>query len=188
MKLAARRILWGKTSNAGQFCVTPDYVLLSSDTLQPFLDGLKETIDEFYPSDASGEAEGFEARFSDMAKIVSQLHFDRLTDLLAQTKGKVVFGGMTTKDKLTSRGAPVHKIALTVVVFDNPGWQDDALMATENFGPVLPIVVIPAPSPERMLHQALDFIRSRDCPLVLYAFSQNDDVKELSELLGLEIC
>jgi aldehyde dehydrogenase (NAD+) len=65
------------------------------------------------------------------------------------------------------------------------GWeavQRDSLMEGENFGPVLPIVVLPEES--EGLEGACEFIRKRDHPLVLYAFTENDETKELSTSLS----
>lgn len=153
MKLAARRLLWGKTVNAGQTCVAPDYILIPKEAQSLLVEELRTVYKEFYPSGAK-ESDSF-------SRIISSRHFQRLSRLLAETKGNVVFGGDTDEDS---------KYIGPTVVENVTG--DDSLMSEELFGPILPIV------PVDSIQQAIDFINARDHPLALYVFSNDAKVKQ----------
>ena len=119
--VAARRIAWGRYLNAGQTCVSPDYVLVERRVAERFVGALKAAINEFYGSDPVSSP--------DFARIVNDRHFTRLAGLLASHGGEVVLGGAT--DPATRFIAPT--------VVRNPSW-DSPLMAEEIFGPILAVV------------------------------------------------
>ena len=114
IKLAARRILWGKVINAGQTCVAPDYILVPRLFQDTFVQALTEVYEEFYP-DAEKRAAASDDAFSRL--ITPQAH-ERVVGLLERTKGKIVFGGEVDKNK--------KFIAPTVVKDVGP---DDSLMS-----------------------------------------------------------
>ncbi|KAH9916496.1 aldehyde dehydrogenase [Amylocystis lapponica] len=152
LKTAARRILWGAFSNAGQICATPDYVLVPRYFQDTFVDALQESYAEFYPTDP---------RKSDsLSRIITTQHTERLKRLLDNTKGKIVAGGEV--DVETKYVAPT-------IVRDVGG--DDSLMNDEVFGPILPIV------PVEDVDEAIEFIRGKPHPLVLYVFSKDAKFK-----------
>ncbi|KAJ8488349.1 hypothetical protein ONZ51_g3592 [Trametes cubensis] len=148
IKMAAKRILWGRFSNSGQICVCPEYVLVPAHFQDTFVDAIKETYQSFFP-------EGPENSKS-FARIVTEAHAARIKRLLDETKGKIVVGGQTDVSK--------RYIAPTVVR-DVTG--DDSLMSEEIFGPVLAIV------PVKDVDEAISFIRARDYPLAVYVFSHD---------------
>jgi len=152
MMLAARRVMWGKTVNAGQTCVAPDYILIPKEGQAKFVEALEKVYKEFYP-DGALKSDSF-------SRIISPRHFQRLSRLLADTKGKVVVGGDTEEEK---------KYIGPTVVQDVNG--DDSLMSEELFGPILPIV------PVENIQEAVNFINARDHPLALYVFSHNPKIK-----------
>ncbi|KAI9001464.1 aldehyde dehydrogenase [Trametes punicea] len=153
VKMAARRILWGRFSNAGQICLCPDYVLVPAHFQDTLVEAMKEVYESFYP-------EGPEKSDS-LSRIVSVAHATRIKSLIDETKGKVVLGG----------GADLSKryIAPTVV---RDVSADDPLMGEEIFGPVLPIV------PVKDVDEAVAFIRAREYPLAVYVFSQDKKFQE----------
>ncbi|KAF8428056.1 aldehyde dehydrogenase [Boletus edulis BED1] len=156
MRLAAKRILWGKCNNAGQICVAPDYILVPRSKQDEFVEGLKEAYKTFFPDGAIGA--------SHYGSIVNESHFNRLSSLLDRTKGERitdVFEGR--KDTARKRIEP------TVV---KNVQDDDPLLEEELFGPILPIV------PVDSLDEALAFINARPHPLVLYAFTEDPNVKQ----------
>lgn len=115
LKLAARRIVFGKFLNLGQTCVAPDYVYVHHSIKDQFI---SYVIDEI------------KTQFSDLSnygKIINQKHFDRLFALMDTEK--IVYGGKVDRQTL--------KIEPTL--FDNISW-DDAIMKEEIFGPLLPIL------------------------------------------------
>jgi aldehyde dehydrogenase (NAD+) len=151
IKVAARRIAWGKWLNAGQTCVAPDYVLVHESRTQELIDGLRLAIAEFYGNDpAASESYG---------RIVSPRHFDRLRSLMSG--GTPVIGGETSADD--------RYIAPTVLADVD---MSSVLMSEEIFGPLLPILPVPS------VDKAIDAVNSRPHPLALYVFSEKERVIE----------
>lgn len=118
INVTARRILFGKTSNAGQICVAPDYVLAEASVVQPLVDALKQNLEELYP-------EGVLASKS-ISRIVSDAHFARLKSLLSATKGKIVAGGNWD----TEEGKRGFEVTVVVDVKDG-----DSLLSEYVFPP-----------------------------------------------------
>jgi aldehyde dehydrogenase (NAD+) len=151
VKIAARRIAWGKFINAGQTCIAPDYVLVDRSVHDELVTALGTHIEEFYGSDPQASA--------DYARIVNEPHFHRLEKLL--DSGKVAIGGTTDVD--TRYIAPT---VLTGVTLDDP------VMGEEVFGPILPIIAVDS------VTEAIEFVQQRaqagDKPLALYSFSDSD--------------
>lgn len=112
MKLAAKRIAWGKTLNAGQTCISPDYLLIDRKIKGKFLPLLENYLKEF-------------GKY--MAYIINEKHIKRLSNLINNTKGTILCGG-----KFNGR-----KLEPTIVDDVSP---DDVLMKEEIFGPILPII------------------------------------------------
>ncbi len=151
VKIAARRIAWGKFINAGQTCIAPDYVLVDREVHDELVAALGTHIEEFYGSDPQSSA--------DYARIVNEPHFHRLEKLL--DSGKIAIGGTTDVD--TRYIAPTVLTGVTV---------DDPVMGEEVFGPILPIIAVDS------VAEAIEFVRQRaqegDKPLALYSFSESD--------------
>ncbi|WP_409346311.1 aldehyde dehydrogenase [Paenibacillus sp. MBLB4367] len=152
LKLAAKRIAFGKYMNAGQTCVAPDYVLVDRQVKEPFMKQLREAVTELFGSEP--------LRNPDYGRIVSRRHFDRLTEFLRGAS--IPIGGQTDEEKLT--------IAPTVL--DDVSWHDP-VMEEEIFGPILPVLVY-----ER-IDEALAEIGARPKPLALYLFSENRELQRL---------
>lgn len=147
----AHRLVWAKYFNAGQSCVAPDYVLCSTATRDALLPAIRQALEDFY---------GKEPQVCpDLSRIVSARHWTRLMDLLGKTSGKVVVGGESNQED--------KYIAPTVVV---DVAEDDALMAEEIFGPILPILTFES------LETAINFINPKEKPLALYVFSDESSV------------
>ncbi|NXV23648.1 AL3B1 dehydrogenase, partial [Cepphus grylle] len=146
----ARRVAWGRFFNAGQTCIAPDYVLCSLEMQEKLLLALSKTVTDFYGSNPQ--------KSPDFGRIVGEKHFQRLQELLCS--GQVVIGGETDEAE--------RYIAPTVLADVHPS---DPIMQEEIFGPILPIV------PVANMDEAIDFINSRERPLVVYAFSSNYKVQ-----------
>lgn len=155
LEVTARRIAWGKWTNAGQTCVAPDYVLVDRTVASRFISEMSTAITSFYGSDP--------AVSPDYGRIVNERHFQRLLGLLEGT-GTVVHGG----------GHDIAKryIAPTVITDVDPA---SPIMQEEIFGPLLPIVTF------EQLDEAIAFVNGRDKPLALYAFS--DEASETDRLV-----
>lgn len=151
IKLAAKRIVFGKFLNCGQTCVAPDYVLVHKSVEQEFLSALREEIIAQF-----GEQPLVNP---DYGKIVNQKHFERLCALI--DRDKVYFGGQTDETQM--------KIAPTVL-FD-VSW-DDECMKRELFGPVLPVIAFSDRD------EALKQINSRAKSLAMYVFAEDKKVAD----------
>ncbi|KAH9989638.1 NAD-aldehyde dehydrogenase [Russula vinacea] len=153
LKLATRRLLWGKVSNAGQSCVAPDYALVPKKIADQFVEACKEVLKDFYP-------EGAESSDS-YSRIISPSHFARIKTLLDRTEGRIAFGGSTNSE--------TKFIEPTIVTGVK---AHDSLMGEEIFGPILPVIEVENED------EAIEFINGRDHPLALYVFSPNSSFKE----------
>lgn len=155
LKLAARRIAWGKVTNAGQTCVAPDFILFTDPSLEaPFTEEFKKQIDLFYPDEAWRKPGTF-------TRIVNSSHFNRITKLLESTKGKIVVGGHTDANQ--------RLIQPTLVAGCD---ANDSLMSQEIFGPILPMLH------SGSLEEAITFLQGRDKSLALYIFSSDKAEQE----------
>jgi aldehyde dehydrogenase (NAD+) len=150
LKLAAKRIAWGKYMNAGQTCVAPDYLFVHSSVKTKFLKLFNEAIIDLY-----GNAPIQNGEFT---KIVSQKHFDRLTSFLGN--GTIYMGGKYDSSRCL--------IEPTVLV--DISWSDE-IMEEEIFGPILPVLTYDD------LPSMVNQINSRPKPLALYTFSENKNVQ-----------
>jgi aldehyde dehydrogenase (NAD+) len=151
LRVAGRRIAWGKYLNAGQTCIAPDYVLADAAIADELTREINDAVRGFY---------GHDPRLSpDYGRIVNERHFGRLVGYLDD--GAVVFGG--AHDALTRYLAPT---ALRDVPDDAP------VMTDEIFGPVLPIRTVTSTD------DAIAFVNDRDKPLALYVFTGDDDIAE----------
>ena len=146
IKLAARRIVFGKYLNCGQTCVAPDYILCEKSVKDEFV---KEVIKQVRRQYGENPLEN-----RDYGKIINQKHFDRLVGLI--DKNKVVIGGDTNAD--TCQIAPT--------VMDNVTY-DDAVMGEEIFGPIMPVLAFDD------FDSVIDELKEKDKPLALYIFSGN---------------
>lgn len=157
VRLAARRILFGKLLNCGQTCIAPDYVLCDSSVHDRFVEALKEELTRTYGEKPLDNP--------DYGKIINRRHFDRIVRLI--DPDKVVAGGETEPDAL--RIAPTIMDGVTAA---------DEVMQEEIFGPVLPVIAVAD------VDEACRFIKSRPHPLALYLFTSdnNTERKVLGEL------
>lgn len=146
IKLAARRIVFGKFINCGQTCVAPDYIYCAEPIREKLITELQKQIQKQY-----GESI---LQSSNYGRIINQKHFDRLCGLIDQEK--TVFGGQSNPDTL--------QIAPTIL--DKITWQDP-IMQEEIFGPLLPVLTF------KNLEEAARKINSKPSPLALYHFSSN---------------
>ena len=144
ISVAAKRIAWGKTLNAGQTCIAPDYLLIHRDVKEQFVEEYKRALEELHGMNAEQSAH--------YVRIVSDKAFERVSRYLAD--GVVRVGGRVD--------AAERYIEPTLL--DNVA-TDSAVMREEIFGPILPMVAIDN------LDEALNFIRDREKPLAMYLFA-----------------
>jgi len=158
LRLAARRIVFGKLMNLGQTCVAPDYMLVEREVHDQLIALLKEEIIKMY-----GDKPLLNA---DYGKIINHRHYERICRLIDKTK--VVFGG----------GCDEASLRIEPTILDNAA-AEDAVMAEEIFGPVLPIITVDS------LDEAFHFIQQRPHPLALYIFTEKkaEENRFINELL-----
>ncbi|MDO5409697.1 MAG: aldehyde dehydrogenase [Lachnospiraceae bacterium] len=146
IRLAARRIVFGKYLNAGQTCVAPDYILVHESVKDELVKYLK-----FYISVMLGEKP---LQNEEYPKIINEKHYDRLMGLLEGEHA--VVGGKGSRRQLK-----IEPTVLTEVTEASPVMQE------EIFGPILPVLTW------QYLSNAEKFINSRPKPLALYLFTRN---------------
>ena len=144
LKLAAKRIIWGKAINAGQTCVAPDYLLVHAAVKDKLLHELSAAICTQYGADPAQNA--------DYPKIINEKHYKRLVKLL---KGEnIAFGGNSNPETLQ----------IEPTILDGSSW-DSPVMKEEIFGPILPVITYTTPQ------EAVKLINSRPKPLAFYVFT-----------------
>lgn len=146
IKLAARRIVFGKYLNCGQTCVAPDYIYCDRKIKDQLLAEIKRQIKRQFRSEPLTN--------KNYGKIINEKHFDRITKLIDSSK--VVFGGKCDRTTLK-----IEPTVMDHVTFD------DAVMQEEIFGPILPILTYDS------LDQAIHKINSLPHPLALYVFTSD---------------
>lgn len=146
IRLAAKRIVFGKYLNCGQTCVAPDYILCDKRIRDELITAILAEIEkQFWKEPLKNPNYG---------KIINEKHFERILGLI--NGEKLVYGGQSEPESL--------RIAPTVL--NNITW-DDAVMGEEIFGPLLPILTFDT------LDEALDTVESHPHPLALYFFSED---------------
>lgn len=150
IEVAAKRVAWGKSLNAGQTCIAPDYLMLHKNIKDKFLSELEKAFKELLGDDPQ-KSEHF-------VRIVNDAAFERLEGYLAD--GEVVFGGKTDKSE--------RYFSPTVLDHVSP---DSPVMQEEIFGPIFPVRTFSS------LDDVVRFVSMREKPLALYYFgSQGDKV------------
>ena len=149
LKLAAKRIAFGKLLNGGQTCVAPDYVLVEESVRDDLIQNFREVLAEKFP----------DGDYSDHVKIVNDRHYQEKKALLeGQT---IAFGGVFNDER--------HTLEPTMLIDVDP---ESAVMQEEIFGPILPVLTF------TRIEGAIDFVRSRPKPLALYLFTGKRDVEK----------
>ncbi len=158
IKLAAKRIVFGKYLNCGQTCVAPDYILCEKTVKDSFLLEVKKQIAIQYGENPLEN--------EDYGKIINQKHFQRLCGLI--DLAKVVAGGQTNVE--TNQIAPTVMDHVT---------EEDVVMGEEIFGPIMPILTFD--DFDLMMNE----LKRKDKPLALYLFSNdNNHIKRVTTELS----
>lgn len=146
IKLAAKRIVWGKYLNCGQTCVAPDYILCEKSVKDAFVaEVVKQIRQQFGRKPLENK---------DYGKIINEKHFARLCGLIDPSK--VVIGGETNPNAC--------QIAPTVM--ESVTWED-AVMGEEIFGPIMPVLTFES------FDSLMDELKDKEKPLALYLFSSD---------------
>ena len=151
LKLAARRLAWGKFLNAGQTCVAPDHVWVPEGMRDALVEELGKQIRALYGENP--------LESPDLPKIVNEKHFNRVNGLIQREKTAI--GGKS--DPVTRRIEPTVLVDVT---------ETDAVMGDEIFGPVLPILTYTD------LEELLARQQQKPRPLALYHFTRDRRAEE----------
>ncbi len=157
LRIAARRVAWGKTFNTGQTCIAPDHVWVEQEVADRFVEMVKEELVVLF---------GEDPHKSDLyPRIVSRRALDRLVGYLDGNSGRVVHGGEWSAD---------DRYMAPTVLRDVP--LDSPVMRDEIFGPIIPILEY------RRIEEVAEFVASRPKPLALYYFGRQEEGRRV---LGL---
>lgn len=157
LTIAARRIAWGKFSNGGQTCASPDYLLIHESVYEQFIQKLIQQIRIFYGDDPQ--------QHPDYGRIINKRHWERIMKLIPGAE--VLAGG-------TGNEADLY-IAPTII---RPKDTAHPSMQEEVFGPVLPIFTY------QTIDEAYTFIDRHPDPLAMYLFSKD---RKLADKLSRDI-
>ena len=158
IRLAARRIVFGKYLNCGQTCVAPDYIYCHRSVKDALVKEIKQQIQIQYGREPLHNP--------DYGKIINEKHFDRILGLIEERK--TVHGGNSDRKALR-----IEPTVLDNVTFSDPVMQE------EIFGPVMPILVFDS------LEEVIDRINTMPHPLALYFFtSDKAAAKEITSRCG----
>lgn len=148
INVAAKRVAWGKTLNAGQTCIAPDYLMVHEEVKDRFLEALGKAFTELLGSNPQESGH--------FVRVVNDAAFERLTGYFKD--GNIVFGGHTDKAERY----------IEPTVLDNVS-PDSPVMQEEIFGPIFPVLTF------RNISEVTEFVTSREKPLALYYFGKNGD-------------
>ncbi len=152
MALTAKRVMMGKTLNAGQICLAPDYVFVPKDKAREFVSAAEGAISTMFPTLKDNP---------DYTSVINQRHYDRLMGYLDDAASKGAEIVVLNPAKEDFRQQPYHKIPPTLVL--NPT-DDMKIMKDEIFGPLLPIKTYDT------VEEAIGYVNGHPRPLGLYYF------------------
>lgn len=159
LKLAAKRIVFGKFLNSGQTCVAPDYLFVQKEVKDKLILYIKKYIREFYGEDPF--------KNPDYPKIINEKHYDRIMALIKEEK--ILAGGYGSKDKENGKAGDKFQIAPTVLDLIT---SDSKIMQEEIFGPVLPVMTF------RHITEVTGYVDNRPKPLALYLFTRDRNIEK----------
>lgn len=152
IKLAAKRVAFGKIVNCGQTCIAPDYVLVEESVKDEFIKRYARAVKRMLGAKP--------LKNKNYGRIINKKHYDRLCGLMQSEN--IVLGGERDDEKL--------RIAPTVI----DGVDANApIMNQEIFGPILPVMTF------KDIGEAKQFVVSRQKPLACYVFTNDKAVEKL---------
>ena len=154
IRIAAKRIAWGKTLNSGQTCIAPDYILMHKEIQKEFVKAFAEEIKNLHGEDIQADRH--------YVRMVNDKAFERVTGYFKD--GNIIYGGRTDAATRFIEPTLIENVPL-----------DSPLMTEEIFGPVFPIVTFEDNFKERVI----EFVTSREKPLAFYYFGKESDGWEI---------
>ena len=154
IRIAAKRIAWGKTLNSGQTCIAPDYILIHKYIQKEFVKAFAEEIKNLHGEEIQADRH--------YVRMVNDKAFERVTGYFKD--GNIIYGGRTDAATRFIEPTLIENVPL-----------DSPLMTEEIFGPVFPIVTFEDNFKERVI----EFVTSREKPLAFYYFGKESDGWEI---------
>ena len=155
LKVAAKRVAWGKALNAGQTCIAPDYLMIHEDVKDKFLKLLVKEWKHLLTKDPQN-AKHF-------VRIVSDKALDRLIGYLPNSQSPIAYGQIYHGGKYDKTTCYLSPTILTDVSPDAPVMQE------EIFGPIFPVLTF------KQIEEVTEFVAKRERPLALYYFGKQGD-------------
>ncbi len=144
LKLAAKRLVFGKFLNLGQTCVAPDYVMIKEEQEEEFISYVIDEIEKQLGKDPINN--------EDYGKIINRKHFDRILTLIDENK--IAYGGNSDEERLKIGPTVLKNVTML-----------DKVMQEEIFGPIMPII------PYKSLDEVKNIISQHPTPLAFYVFT-----------------
>ena len=165
VELTASNVMTGKTMNAGQICLAPDYLFIHEDSTDNFIDAAKKSVAKMYPDLKDNP---------DYTSMINERHYDRVTSYIedAKARGAEVIELNPADENFDQQQH--NKIPPTLIIDPSDEME---VMKNEIFGPVLPV------KRYKNLDETLDYINDHPRPLGLYYFGQdsNEEHKVLTQ-------
>jgi coniferyl-aldehyde dehydrogenase len=155
VQIMANRVMFGKTLNAGQICLAPDYLIMPKEKTGQFVEAATSAVAKMYPTLKNNP---------DYTSIINQRHYDRLQGYIADAKSKGAEIVEINPAHEDFEQQPHHRIPPTLIL--NPT-DDMAVMQDEIFGPILPVKTY------TKIDEAIDYVNDHPRPLGLYYFGSD---------------
>lgn len=143
VKLAARRIVFGKTLNSGQTCIAPDYLFIHKNVKAEFIEAFQDELKQMHGVDPE--------KSEHYVRIVNEKAFDRVLSYMEE--GDVIVGGKSNRETRYIEPTLIENVKC-----------DSSLMTDEIFGPIFPLMEF------EDIDEVLKFVNEREKPLALYYF------------------
>lgn len=156
IQITANRVMFGKTLNAGQICLAPDYLMMPKEKTGQFVEAATSAVAKMYPTLKNNP---------DYTSIINQRHYDRLQGYIAdaRAKGAEIVEINPAHEEFDQQ--PHHRIPPTLII--NPT-DDMKVMQDEIFGPILPVKTY------AKIDEAIDYVNDHPRPLGLYYFGSDE--------------
>ncbi len=153
IKIAAKRIAWGKTLNSGQTCIAPDYILLHEEVKEAFVKAFAEEVRNLHGENIQEDKH--------YVRMVNDKAFERVTGYFKD--GDIIYGGRSDASERFIEPTLIENVPL-----------DSPLMTEEIFGPVFPVIVLDDEG-NSFMNKVINFVVSREKPLAFYYFGKEKD-------------
>ncbi len=157
IKVAAKRVAWGKTLNSGQICIAPDYILIHKDVKDEFVKAFGEEVRNLHGENIREQKH--------YVRMVNDKAFERVTGYFKD--GDIIYGGRTDAKERFIEPTLIENVPL-----------DSPLMTEEIFGPVFPVITLDDNS-NSFRDNIINFVVSREKPLAFYYFGNEKEGWEI---------